>query len=204
MEKKEQIKVSLSTFFLIIAIIVIAVMGYFMYKLYNEKIATEEKVKSLNNQVNSLQEKINSISNIINSNVTNKNTSGKEVNNSSTSKKSNEEKYDIEITPDDVSSVYTEWQNTGHDMNVFKKFNEKYIGKLIKVTGSVDYYEISNRIDYDYAINIVDDSLDRVYATCLTNDKGLGLTKGQEVTIIGTYMDDPNIMTLKDIKIVEK
>ena len=36
MENKE-VKMSLSTFFLIIAIIVIIIMGYFMYRLSNEK-----------------------------------------------------------------------------------------------------------------------------------------------------------------------
>lgn len=71
MEKKESIKVSLSTFFLIIAIIVIAVMGYFMYKIYNEKIETEEKVNSLNSQINTLQDKINKVSEITNNDNTN-------------------------------------------------------------------------------------------------------------------------------------
>jgi len=38
MEKKKITKISLSTFFLILAIIVIIVMGIFMYKLYNDDI----------------------------------------------------------------------------------------------------------------------------------------------------------------------
>lgn len=70
MEKKEQIKVSLSIFFLIIAIIVIAVMGYFMHKIYNEKISIEE-VKSSNSQVATLQDKINKVSDITNNDNTN-------------------------------------------------------------------------------------------------------------------------------------
>ena len=37
MEEKKVTKISLSTFFLILAIIAIIVMGIFMYKLYNEK-----------------------------------------------------------------------------------------------------------------------------------------------------------------------
>ena len=37
MDKKEPLKISLSTFFLIIAIIVIIVMGFFLFKINNEK-----------------------------------------------------------------------------------------------------------------------------------------------------------------------
>ena len=75
MGKKETVKVSVSTFFLIIAIIVIAVMGYFMYKLYNDKVEETKKsadlqnqVNTLNGTVNDLQGKIDTISKYINSN----------------------------------------------------------------------------------------------------------------------------------------
>ena len=37
MEEKKQIKISMSGIFLIIAIIAIAVMGYFIYRISNEK-----------------------------------------------------------------------------------------------------------------------------------------------------------------------
>lgn len=79
-EKKEPIKVSMSTFFLIIAIIVIIVMGYFMYKFYNDKVEEtkkstdlQEKVNSLNGTVNELQGKINNIAETINPNKSNEN-----------------------------------------------------------------------------------------------------------------------------------
>ena len=50
MEEKKALKISLSTFFLILAIIVICVMVYYIYKLNNEKIAiaVEEAFKNLN------------------------------------------------------------------------------------------------------------------------------------------------------------
>lgn len=73
MEEKKVIKISLSTFFLILAIIVILVMGILLFKIYNEK--TEEikksselqtQVNSLNETVSNLQGKINTISNTIN------------------------------------------------------------------------------------------------------------------------------------------
>lgn len=37
MEKNKKIKISLSTFFLIIALILIILMAYFIYKIYNDK-----------------------------------------------------------------------------------------------------------------------------------------------------------------------
>ena len=68
MEKKNVTKISLSTFFLILAIIV---MGIFIYKLNNDKTAEIKKSSELQSQVNSLsttvndfQGKINTVSNI--------------------------------------------------------------------------------------------------------------------------------------------
>lgn len=80
MEEKKVKKISLSTFFLIISLIVIIVMGIFMYKFYIEKIEETKKSSELQTQVNSLNEavsdwqrKIDSISNTINSNTSDKN-----------------------------------------------------------------------------------------------------------------------------------
>ena len=46
MEKKE-IKIGLSTFFLILTLIAIVVMGIFMYKFYNEKTEQTRKANEL-------------------------------------------------------------------------------------------------------------------------------------------------------------
>lgn len=74
MEEKNVTKISLSTFFLILAIIAIIVMGIFIYKLNNDKTAEIQKstelqsqVNSLNGTVSDLQEKINKVSETINS-----------------------------------------------------------------------------------------------------------------------------------------
>lgn len=81
MEEKNVTKISLSTLFLILAIIAIIVMGIFIYKLDNDKTAEIQKstelqsqVNSLNETVNDLQGKINSMSETINSNESNKST----------------------------------------------------------------------------------------------------------------------------------
>ena len=61
MEEKKVTKISLSTFFLILAIIAICVMGYFIYKLNDDKTKATEKVSELNNQVAKFQKKVNQI-----------------------------------------------------------------------------------------------------------------------------------------------
>ena len=75
MEEKNAAKISLSTFFLILAIIAIIIMGIFIYKLNNDKTAEIQKsaelqsqVNSLNGTVSNLQRKIDTISATINSN----------------------------------------------------------------------------------------------------------------------------------------
>lgn len=78
MEEKNVTKISLSTFFLILAIIAIIVMGVFIYKLNNDKTAEIQKstelqaqVNILNGTVSDLQGKIESISNTLNSDTSN-------------------------------------------------------------------------------------------------------------------------------------
>ena len=72
MEEKNATKISLSTFFLILAIIAIIVMGIFIYKLNNDKTTEIQKstelqaqVDSLNSTVTNLQSKINTVSQAI-------------------------------------------------------------------------------------------------------------------------------------------
>lgn len=65
MEKKEPIKISLSTFFLLLAIIVIIVMGMFIYKLSKEKDEEIQKFNQLKEQITTE----NSISSEINNNT---------------------------------------------------------------------------------------------------------------------------------------
>ena len=84
MDEKNVTKISLSTLLIIIAIIVIIVMGVFIYKLNNDKTAEIQKstefqsqINSLNGTIDDLQGKINNISEIINS--ANNNTSQENV-----------------------------------------------------------------------------------------------------------------------------
>ena len=106
MEENKVTKISLSTFLLIIAMIIIAVMGFFIYKLNSEKNIEIKKsadlqtqVNDLNSTVNSLQSKINTISETINTpstpaQQTNSNVSSATQTTPNTSK-SDDIKYDI-------------------------------------------------------------------------------------------------------------
>lgn len=73
-EEKKSIKVSLSTVFLILAIIAIIIMGYYIYNISAQnKIANEElnylnaEISVLKDSVENYQQKIDSISNTLNS-----------------------------------------------------------------------------------------------------------------------------------------
>ena len=79
MEEKNVTKISLSTFFLILAVIAIIVMGIFIYKLNNDKTAETQKsaelqaqVNSLNGTVGELQGKINTISDTVDNTINSK------------------------------------------------------------------------------------------------------------------------------------
>ena len=61
MEEKKTTKISLSTFFLILAIIAICVMGYFIYKLNDDKTKATDQVQSLNSQIANLEKSIDNL-----------------------------------------------------------------------------------------------------------------------------------------------
>ncbi|MBQ2938600.1 MAG: hypothetical protein IJE05_07015 [Clostridia bacterium] len=80
MEEKKTIKISLSSFFLMLAILIIIIMTYFIYKFYNEKVLATKEIEKLNTQVISLentvnnsQDTINTISNNTNNSYSNSN-----------------------------------------------------------------------------------------------------------------------------------
>ena len=67
MEEKNATKISFSTFLLVLAIIIIIVMGVFIYKQNNDKLAEIQKsdklqaqVNNLNGTISELQEKLDS------------------------------------------------------------------------------------------------------------------------------------------------
>lgn len=55
MEEKNNIRINLVTVFLIISLIIIVIMGFFIYKLYNDRKIANGKLSDLNNEVARLE-----------------------------------------------------------------------------------------------------------------------------------------------------
>ena len=66
MNEKKDITISLSTFFLIIAILIIGIMGVFIYNLDNEQKQANSKIEELNAEINNTQENVNNINTVVN------------------------------------------------------------------------------------------------------------------------------------------
>lgn len=138
MGEKKTTKISLSTFFLILTVIIIIVMGIFIYKLNNDKVEEmqksselQSKVNILNGTVSQLQGKIDSISETINDNSSTENINT--TNNITTSYK-NDTEYDVEISISELEKI--NYSNNSQ----LKSFEEKYKGKTVKITGYVSNF----------------------------------------------------------------
>lgn len=80
MEEKKYIKISLSSFFLVIALIAIIILGYFTYKFYNEKNNADMQITTLTSKLNASENTINSIKNTIEETNSNKTVSSNSTN----------------------------------------------------------------------------------------------------------------------------
>ena len=167
MEKKK--KISVQTILLIIAVIIIGVMAFFIYKLSTEKAEEKEKVANSNNQVSSLestvedlQGKLDTIANIINSNNTTSNSISNEAKNTTTS--NNE-------TATNSSS------NSSSSKNVKYQFES---GDNLAAQGNpgiVKVYDISDKkmkFEYNQGWNFKESTIDRtITGTANKNSEGL-------------------------------
>ncbi len=204
MEEKNNAKISLSTFFLILAIIAIIVMGIFIYKINNDKTSEIQKstelqaqVNILNRTVSDLQGKIDNISNTINSN----NSKQSELNNNTTniptpSQPAEEKiKYDVEVPLSEIENI-----KRGIDATEIKAFYQKYKGKIIKVTGYVsafgDEYDCNLGVELATGVNIGNSQSykTKVYAYGVTYSSDIikkihNLKEGSKISLIGTLSD---------------
>lgn len=80
MEEKNVTKISLSTFFLILAIITIIIMAIYIYKLNNDKSIEIQKTSTLETQINNLEKKLSSISSILETTTNNNDTVNTSIN----------------------------------------------------------------------------------------------------------------------------
>jgi len=182
-------KGNLSTVFLIIAIILIIVMGVFMYM---QKTEADREITELENNasemqetINDLQGKIDTISNTINSNKT------LEVDNAE-----DEVKYDVEVTLSEIENI------KATDNASIRVFYDKYYGKTLKIIGYVsafgDEYDTFLGNEFATGVNIGNSETyeTRVYASGVTYDSNVAkkindLKIGQKISIIGT-LPNPN------------
>ncbi len=122
MEKKEDIKINIVTFFLIISIVVITVMGIFLYKTYNDKKVEDKKLVEQQAQVDNLSKIVGNLqNNISESNSTPRTSNTVSENNAN----KNEVKY--EITVKDEAKAIIEATKNG-----------KTISKEIKMEAMID------------------------------------------------------------------
>ena len=179
MEEKKVTKISLSTFFLILAVIVIFIMGYFIYKFYNEK-ATESKksielqaqVNSLNGTVGELQGKIDNISSTINSNskIENTTSNDKTISNGATDNETKTYLYSsikgsYKGTAKDSDETNV---NRNYELYLYENGTFKYVNYTEVETGKIGNY------------NIVDDTIVLNYLFNTGSDAGLTATEGKK------------------------
>ena len=179
MEEKKVTKISLSTFFLILAVIVIFIMGYFVYKFYNQKeteskksIQLQAQVNSLNGTVGELQGKIDNISSTINSNskientTSNDHTISKGATNNETKTylySSIKGSYKGSAKDSDETNV-----NRNYELYLYENGTFKYENYTEVETGKIGNY------------TIVDDTIVLNYLFNTGSDAGLTATEGKK------------------------
>lgn len=153
MEEKKVTKISLSTFFLILAIIIIILMGIFIYKLYNEKTIETEKstelqkqVNNLNGTVSDLQEKIDSISEITANTTKNNNSNSTNV---AESQNSNNK-----TSSTNTSTEITTLNGEYHCNEEYESFTYSFSGNTVKFsalhTTYGTYKIVDNKVKITY------------------------------------------------------
>ena len=143
MEEKKVIKVSLSTFFLIVAIIAIGVMGYFIYKLNDDKTKETEQVSELSNRVALLENTKSEPTTIEKTNTEiEKNNSESIVNNTKKTYSYNEikgvYKYSKELTADITATYELElFENGTFDYHYLTEYDQGLVGNYIIVDDEI-------------------------------------------------------------------
>lgn len=136
MEEKKEIKTNLSTILLFLAIIAIIIMGYFIYKLNNDKNLEINKVSDLQLQVNQLNSTLSSLQTLIEDNKTTKSVEDNKLNQDNTSKYQ-------ELTEDIASNLK---RTTG---DISQKDGDQYFVAQEIVNNNDGTYTIRGRI-YEY------------------------------------------------------
>lgn len=173
MNEKTPIKISLSTFFLVLAIIVIIVMGYFTFNLYTENQNSKEELNSLNDEIDSLknsindyQSKIDTISNTLNSNTNATTTTENSSNNSSDSKYSKItktlENNDILLLTDTIKNTDNTYTLKGKIITIDTSREPIAEYPFYKETGEYKQITVSAETKCEYSLDSYDYKTDTV------------------------------------------
>ena len=132
----------LSIFFLIVAIIIIAIMGYYIYKFYNEKQLEIEKGENLTNKVSSIEDKENTTQETL------QNTLNLETNTISTSENiekidsENEKNISVSYIILSIEDIEAEERNKqGIEEKNIKITNEQKIDSLMEIINNAKPYQ---------------------------------------------------------------
>ena len=200
-------KTKLSTFIIVLAILVIIIMaGY----IYMQKVSSDREIsglksdaEGLKNTVAELEGKLDNISNIA--------SDDKEKNKTvETNTNKSKENYDVEISNSELENL-----NYSNEAEL-KAFYNKYNGKKVKITGYVRHVD-DNVMGRDTGISETLVSLvsnsnpsnnDNDIACATTSDTDLRnelktLKKGQKISIIGIIDENFQPVTLYDFYIVK-
>ncbi len=154
MEEKKNIKINLSTFFLILAIIAIIIMAFFIYKLNNEKTLTNEKYENLQNQINELnktlqEQQSNSLEEAIDSN----NSSEKDINSNNLNENTNSSEFDSSTEYEITGKYYQESADGDEPFYTFSNNNKVTYGSLFMCNGTYTINNNTIKINFTDAID---------------------------------------------------
>lgn len=173
MEEKKTIKISISTLLLIITIIVICIMGYFIYKTNSDKTLLSQNNSNLNNEISSLKveienekDKIKTISNAINSS----NNSNTNTELTGTTQVATTNTQHPELTESEALIVAT---------NTYKSAYNMLYSDQVMISGN---YNINGEKKYGYKVNI--NELERAFSK-----RAIELIKKQLKQYNGEYYD---------------
>ena len=167
MEKKNTVKIGLLTFFLLLSLIVIFVMGYFIYRIDTEKQNKDKELENLNykieeldNKVKNFEEKKNIASNTINSsNTVNSSNAINSSNTINSSNATNSSNNSIEINEkkkltDEIAKMSNNKNaiTLGTKRNVIETYSKNEDSNFSEnETGSIGYYDFFGdygKLDY--------------------------------------------------------
>ena len=167
-------------FLLVISIIVIGIMSFFIYKLYTDKLAENDKVTELNNKVTELKRNQSSSEYTVSNSVDN---TDKNDNNTSSIVDNKKEYYSLK----DIVGNY-KWETTDKDGNTFEinlcLSNDGTFGCFYEVGGETGSYSIEG--------NTI--TLNEIFLH--SGGVGLEVVKSQKTFTI----NEDGSLTTKDIK----